>query len=209
MIQRKIALWETSLNYSLLKSSSDCLIVGVDEVGRGCLFGEVVAAAVAMPLKQIRLLKEIGVNDSKKLTAKRREALVSQIQGLVRGYCIIEVDNKTIDEINIFQASLKAMTEAVMGLSVSPYLCLIDGKFTLPNLPFPQLSLVKGDARSPLIASASILAKVWRDQKMIEYDQLYPNYDLKNNKGYGTKKHRDAIATYGLTPLHRQSFKIH
>jgi len=195
-------------NPELRTPNSDSLIVGVDEVGRGCLFGGVVAAAVAMPLKKIHLLKEIGVNDSKKLTAKKREALVSQIEGLVTGYCIIEVDNVTIDRINIFQASLQAMTEAVMGLSISPYLCLIDGKFTLPNLPFPQLSLIKGDGRSPLIASASILAKVWRDQKMLEYDQLYPQYDLKNNKGYPTKKHKDAIAAYGLTPLHRKSFKV-
>lgn len=187
-------------------NSDDSLMVGVDEVGRGCLFGGVVAAAVAIPLKKIGMLKEIGVKDSKKLTAKRREALVSHIQSLVTSYCIVEIDHQTIDRINIFQASLQAMTEAIMGLSISPYLCLIDGKFTLPSLPFPQLSLIKGDERSPLIASASILAKVWRDQKMLEYDQLYPHYDLKNNKGYPTKKHKDAIAVYGLTPLHRKSF---
>lgn len=188
-------------------NSNHSFIVGVDEVGRGCLFGGVVAAAVAMPLKKIHLLKEIGVKDSKKLTAKKREALVSQIQSLVTSYCIVEIDNQTIDRLNIFQASLQAMTEAIVGLSISPYLCLIDGKFTLPRLPFPQLSLIKGDARSPLIASASILAKVWRDQKMLEYDLQYPHYDLKNNKGYPTKKHKEAIALCGLTPLHRQSFK--
>lgn len=188
-------------------NTDDSLIIGVDEVGRGCLFGGVVAAAVAMPLKKIHLLKEIGVNDSKKLTAKKREALVTPIQSLVTSYCIVEVDNKTIDRINIFQASLQAMTEAIMGLSISPYLCLIDGKFTLPTLPFPQLSLIQGDMRSPLIASASILAKVWRDRQMLEYDQIYPHYDLKNNKGYPTKKHKDAIALHGLTPLHRQSFR--
>jgi len=187
-------------------NSDDSLMVGVDEVGRGCLFGGVVAAAVAIPLKKIGMLKEIGVKDSKKLTAKRREALVSHIQSLVTSYCIVEIDHQTIDRINIFQASLQAMTEAIMGLSISPYLCLIDGKFTLPILPFLQLSLIKGDAQSPLIASASILAKVWRDQKMLVYDQLYPHYDLKNNKGYPTKKHKDAIAVYGLTPLHRKSF---
>ncbi|PHV62485.1 ribonuclease HII [Cyanobacterium aponinum] len=206
MKQKKINFLESSLNYSLLKSDSDSLIVGVDEVGRGCLFGGVVAAAVAMPLKKIHLLRDIGVNDSKKLTARKRESLINPIKAVVDCYSIVEVDNITIDQINIFQASLLAMTRAILNLSISPYLCLVDGKFTLPNLSFPQISLIKGDMRSPLIASASILAKVWRDEKMLEYDQRYPNYDLKNNKGYGTKKHRDAIALYGLTPLHRKSF---
>ncbi|MTF39987.1 ribonuclease HII [Cyanobacterium aponinum UTEX 3222] len=206
MKQKKINFLESSLNYSLLKSDSDSLIVGVDEVGRGCLFGGVVAAAVAMPLKKIHLLRDIGVNDSKKLTPRKRESLINPIKAVVDCYSIVEVDNITIDQINIFQASLLAMTRAILNLSISPYLCLVDGKFTLPNLSFPQISLIKGDMRSPLIASASILAKVWRDEKMLEYDQRYPNYDLKNNKGYGTKKHRDAIALYGLTPLHRKSF---
>lgn len=206
MKQHKINFLESSFNYSLLKSNSDSLIVGVDEVGRGCLFGGVVAAAVAMPLKKIHLLKDIGVNDSKKLTARKRQSLINPIKTVVDCYSVVEVDNITIDQINIFQASLLAMTKAILNLSISPYLCLVDGKFTLPNLAFPQISLVKGDMRSPLIASASILAKVWRDEKMLEYDQRYPNYDLKNNKGYGTKKHRDAIALYGLTPLHRKSF---
>jgi len=206
MKQKKINFLESSLNYSLLKSDSDSLIVGVDEVGRGCLFGGVVAAAVAMPLRKIHLLRDIGVNDSKKLTPRKRESLINPIKAVVDSYSIVEVDNITIDQINIFQASLLAMTRAILNLSISPYLCLVDGKFTLPNLAFPQISLIKGDMRSPLIASASILAKVWRDEKMLEYDQRYPNYDLKNNKGYGTKKHRDAIALYGLTPLHRKSF---
>ncbi|WP_330202408.1 ribonuclease HII [Cyanobacterium sp. Dongsha4] len=206
MKQHKINFLESSFHYSLLKSNSDSLIVGVDEVGRGCLFGGVVAAAVAMPLKKIHLLKDIGVNDSKKLTARKRQSLINPIKTVVDCYSVVEVDNITIDQINIFQASLLAMTKAILNLSISPYLCLVDGKFTLPNLAFPQISLVKGDMRSPLIASASILAKVWRDEKMLEYDQRYPNYDLKNNKGYGTKKHRDAIALYGLTPLHRKSF---
>ncbi|AFZ55008.1 ribonuclease HII [Cyanobacterium aponinum] len=206
MKQKKINFLESSLNYSLLKSDSDSLIVGVDEVGRGCLFGGVVAAAVAMPLKKIHLLRDIGVNDSKKLTPRKRESLINPIKAVVDCYSIVEVDNITIDQINIFQASLLAMTRAILNLSISPYLCLVDGKFTLPNLSFPQISLIKGDMRSPLIASASILAKVWRDEKMLEYDQRYTNYDLKNNKGYGTKKHLDAIALYGLTPLHRKSF---
>lgn len=196
---------ESSLNYSLLKSDSDSLIVGVDEVGRGCLFGGVVAAAVAMPLKKIHLLRDIGVNDSKKLTPRKRESLINPIKAVVDCYSIVEVDNITIDQINIFQASLLAMTRAILNLSISPYLCLVDGKFTLPNLSFPQISLIKGDMRSPLIASASILAKVWRDEKMLEYDQRYTNYDLKIIKVM-VQKHLDAIALYGLTPLHRKSF---
>lgn len=179
MKQKKINFLESSLNYSLLKSDSDSLIVGVDEVGRGCLFGGVVAAAVAMPLKKIHLLRDIGVNDSKKLTPRKRESLINPIKAVVDCYSIVEVDNITIDQINIFQASLLAMTRAILNLSISPYLCLVDGKFTLPNLSFPQISLIKGDMRSPLIASASILAKVWRDEKMLEYDQRYTNYDLK------------------------------
>jgi ribonuclease HII len=151
-------------------------------------------------------LENIGVKDSKKLTAKKREALVPQIQDIVTHWHIIEVDNLTIDQINIFQASLQAMTNAIHGLPVNPFLCLVDGKFSLPKLKYPQKTLVKGDLRSSVIAATSILAKVWRDQKMIQYHEQYPMYDLKNNKGYGTKKHLEAIKKYGVTPLHRLSF---
>ncbi|WP_017294005.1 ribonuclease HII [Geminocystis herdmanii] len=182
------------------------LVAGVDEVGRGCLCGSVVACAVVLPYNQAYLLEDMGVKDSKKLTAKQRLAMISLIQEVVTDWCIAEVDNSTIDSINIHQASLLAMSQAIKGLSVSPSLCLIDGKFSVPNLPYAQVSLVKGDARSSIIASASILAKVDRDQKMIFYDNQYPEYDWKNNKGYGTKKHLLAIQKYGVTPLHRLSF---
>lgn len=182
------------------------LIVGVDEVGRGCLFGEVVACAVVLPFDDFYKLDHIGVTDSKKLTAKKREALVPKIQKIVTGWHIAEIDNLIIDEINIFQASLQAMTKAINGLSFHPALCLVDGNASLPELKYPQKTLIKGDLRSPVIAAASILAKVWRDQKMIQYHQQYPEYDFKNNKGYGTKKHLEAIKKYGITPLHRLSF---
>lgn len=182
------------------------LVAGVDEVGRGCLCGSVVACAIVLPVKQIPLLEEIGVKDSKKLSPKQRETKASLIKEIVRDWCVGEVNNKIIDKINIHQASLLAMKEAIEGLSVTPDLCLIDGKFLVPNLSYRQINLIKGDDRSSVIASASIIAKVDRDQKMIAYDQQYPEYDFKNNKGYGTKKHLLAIEKYGLTPLHRLSF---
>jgi len=188
-------------------TDSEALIAGVDEVGRGCLFGQVVAGAVILPVKSINQLTEIGVKDSKKLTAKKRADLVSQIQEIVFDWQVTEIDNKMIDQINIFQASLLAMSQAINQLKCTPILCLIDGKFSLPNLEYPQLNLVKGDLRSPVIASASILAKVWRDQKIVEYAEKFPEYDLANNKGYPTKKHLEAIKKYGVTPFHRLSFK--
>ncbi len=187
-------------------TDSEAMITGVDEVGRGCIFGAVVAVAVVLPVKDIIKLEEIGVTDSKKLTAKKRENLVSQIQNIVRDYQIAEIDNKTIDKINILQASFQAMTEAINSLKCSPNLCLIDGNFALPNLQFRQLSLVKGDLRSPVIGCASILAKVWRDQQIIKLSEKFPQYDLQNNKGYPTKKHLEAIQKHGLTPYHRLSF---
>ena len=186
--------------------NNSALIAGVDEVGRGCLCGSVVAAVVVIPLSKLKQLTKMGVTDSKKLTAKKRKDLVPQIKELVTDWQVSEVDSKTIDQINILQASLGAMTKAIENLSVSPDLCLIDGNVLLPNLSYHQVALVKGDLRSPIIGAASILAKVWRDQQMIEYHQQYPMYDFIKNKGYGTKKHREAIDKYGLTPQHRLSF---
>ncbi|HIK38712.1 MAG: ribonuclease HII [Geminocystis sp.] len=187
------------------------LIAGVDEVGRGCIFGEVVAAAVVLPLKKVHLLRQIGVTDSKTLSPHKRKKLFPLIQQLVSAYHLAEVDNTTIDRINIHQAVIQAMTKAVEGLGITPSVCLIDGPFTLtPTLqspaPFRQIPLVRGDKRSPVIAAASILAKVWRDEKMRQYHQIYPQYDLLNNKGYPTKKHLASIARYGITPHHRLSF---
>ncbi|MGY6530231.1 MAG: ribonuclease HII [Cyanobacterium sp.] len=182
------------------------LVAGVDEVGRGCLFGEVVAAAVVMPVNKIHFLADLGVKDSKKLTPKKRDALVPHIQSLVTDYGIGVMDVATIDKINILQASLCAMYGALTNLKVVPELCLVDGNQSIPKLPYPQITMIQGDGRSPLIAAASILAKVWRDQKMVEYSLKYPHYDLENNKGYGTKKHLRAIEKYGITPHHRRSF---
>ena len=187
-------------------NNDSALIAGVDEVGRGCLFGSVVAAVVVIPLCKLKQLNRMGITDSKKLTAKKREKLVPQIKEFVTDWQIAEVESQTIDRINILQASLQAMQQAITSLSVVPDLCLIDGNKLVPNLSYPQITVVKGDLRSSIIGAASILAKVWRDQQMIAYHQQYPMYDLNNNKGYGTKKHLDAIAKHGITPQHRLSF---
>lgn len=182
------------------------LVAGVDEVGRGCLFGEVVAVAVVMPVHKIGLLADLGVKDSKKLSPKKRERLVPEIQSLVTDSAMGVVDVVTIDKVNILQASLLAMYEAIMTLKSTPELCLVDGNQSIPRLGLPQITMIQGDGRSPIIAAASILAKVWRDQKMLDYSRQYPHYDLENNKGYGTKKHLRAIEKYGITPHHRSSF---
>jgi ribonuclease HII len=186
--------------------NDSALIAGVDEVGRGCLCGSVVASVVVIPLSKLAELDQMGITDSKKLTAKKREQLIPQIKDFVTDWQIAEIDSQTIDRINILQASLEAMRQAITNLAVTPDLCLIDGNKLIPNLSYPQVAVVKGDLRSSIIGAASILAKVWRDQQMIAYHQEYPMYDFKNNKGYGTKKHLEAIAKYGLTPQHRYSF---
>jgi len=202
---KTISQLELPLDLDLNKylADSEAMIAGVDEVGRGCIFGAVVAVAVILPVKLISKLEDIGVTDSKKLTAKKRENLVSKIHGIVQDYQVAEIDNKIIDKINILQASFQAMTEAINNLKSSPDLCLIDGKFTLPSLQFRQLSIIKGDLQSPVIGSASILAKVWRDKQIIKLAEKFPEYDLANNKGYPTKKHLAAIKKYGLTSYHR------
>ncbi|MBE9222114.1 ribonuclease HII [Cyanobacterium stanieri LEGE 03274] len=192
--------------FALDSLAPTALVAGVDEVGRGCLFGEVVAVAVVMPVHKVHLLTDLGVKDSKKLSPKKREGLVPKIQSLVTDSAMGVVDVATIDKVNILQASLLAMYEAIMTLKSIPELCLVDGNQSIPRLGLPQITMIQGDGRSPLIAAASILAKVWRDQKMVEYSRQYPHYDLENNKGYGTKKHLRAIEEYGITPHHRSSF---
>jgi ribonuclease HII len=182
------------------------LIAGVDEVGRGALFGVVVTAAVMLPKKAIVDCQNWGVKDSKKLSARRREQLGSQIQQVAITYQIGVASVAEIDELNILQATLVAMRRAITGLSVTPELCLVDGNKSIPNLDLPQQTLVKGEDRSISIAAASILAKVWRDQLMIELAAIYPMYHLDQNKGYGTAQHLMAIEKYGITPEHRQSF---
>ncbi len=184
------------------------LIAGVDEVGRGCLFGSVVACAVVITAEQEPLLWAMGVKDSKQLSAKNRELLVPKIKAVVTDWAIASASVAEIDELNILQATFLAMGRAVASLKVQPDHCLIDGNKTIPNFALSQEALVKGDSKSGAIAAASILAKVQRDQEMLQFAQVYPEYDLANNKGYGTKKHRQAIAQWGLTEHHRQSFKL-
>ncbi|PSB57705.1 ribonuclease HII [Chamaesiphon polymorphus] len=192
------------ISYELTRPEE--LIAGVDEVGRGALFGVVVTAAVILPKDAIERCQSWGVKDSKKLSPQRRELLVPQIQQIAIAYQIGIATVAEIDEINILQATLVAMRRAITGLAVTPELCLVDGNRAIPQLDIPQQTLVKGEDRSTSIAAASILAKVWRDRVTSELAAIYPMYDLENNKGYGTLQHRNAIEKYGITPEHRQSF---
>ncbi|WP_150268126.1 ribonuclease HII [Paenibacillus tepidiphilus] len=176
-------------------------IAGVDEVGRGCLFGDVVAAAVILPEG---LIIE-GVDDSKKLTAKKREALFAQIMEQALAVSVGQVDAAMIDEINIKQASRLAMKLAVEGLGEVPDYMLIDAEKV--DLPQPQRAIIKGDANSQSIAAASIVAKVTRDRLCEgEWEELYPDYGIKIHKGYATKLHREQLLSLGPTPMHRRSF---
>ena len=186
-------------------------VAGVDEVGRGCLFGEVVAAAVILPIAKLVDLQNLGVTDSKKLSAKRREQLDLFIREVAIAYAIGTASVDEIDEMNILAASLLAMERAIAQLNPQPKLCLIDGnqllRFKLIT-PIPQTTVVKGDSLSISIASASIVAKVWRDRRMVELAETYTGYDIATNKGYGTAKHRQAIRQLGYSDLHRKTFKI-
>lgn len=183
------------------------LVAGVDEVGRGCLFGPVVAAAVILPASVLPQLAYAGVKDSKQLSRLRRLKLAQEIQGLALDWRIGYATSAEIDRINILQASLLAMKRAVLKLKVQPDLCLVDGNQPVPDLPMPQRTMIKGDQRSLEIAAASVVAKVWRDDLIIRLAEKYPNYDLVANKGYGTERHRLALQNYGPSRLHRQSFR--
>ncbi|GGF80466.1 hypothetical protein GCM10010912_26960 [Paenibacillus albidus] len=176
-------------------------IAGVDEVGRGCLFGDVVAAAVILPEG---LIIE-GVDDSKKLTAKKRDALFEIIMEQAVAVGVGHVDSLVIDEINIKQASRLAMKKAVEALNHTPDYMLIDAEKV--DLPLPQRAIIKGDANSQSIAAASIVAKVTRD-RLCEglWEELYPDYGIAIHKGYATKLHREQITLLGPTPMHRRSF---
>jgi len=175
-------------------------IAGLDEAGRGALFGPVVAGAVILnPGHRI-----VGLDDSKKLTARRRAELAERIRERAQAWAVAEVDAGWIDAWNILEASRRAMTEALSKLRLPPDFLLLDA-LTL-DLPIGQKALIKGDARSISIAAASILAKVERDRLMQEWDQVYPQYGLARNKGYGTCHHLEALRQHGPTPLHRFSF---
>ncbi len=176
-------------------------ICGVDEAGRGPLCGPVAAAAVIMPKGSCIE----GVNDSKKLTEKKREILYDEIIKEAIAYHVCLIDNEEIDRINILNATLKAMEKAINGLSPKADFALIDGNRN-KGITTPNQMVIKGDAKSYSIACASILAKVTRDRLMVEYDKMYPEYGFLKHKGYGTKAHYEAIQQYGITPIHRKTF---
>tara|TARA_R110001583_G_scaffold12207_2_gene54220 strand:- start:762 stop:1361 length:600 start_codon:yes stop_codon:yes gene_type:complete len=177
------------------------LTAGVDEVGRGPLCGDVVTAAVILdPENPIA-----GLNDSKKLTEKRREALFDEIQQKALSFCVARASVAEIDDINILQASLLAMHRAVAGLSIQPEYVLVDGN-KVPKWPYKAEAVVKGDSRVPAIAAASILAKVTRDREMVALDSVYPGYGIAGHKGYPTKVHMEALQRLGVTPIHRRSY---
>ncbi len=179
---------------------------GVDEVGRGALFGPVVAAAVVLPVAAVAPLTLAGVTDSKQLKAAKRQQLALQIRQIAN--CSVGLASvHEIDRINILQASLLAMRRAVQQLSPVPRLCLVDGNQPVPNLPVLQQTVIRGDQSVLAIAAASIIAKVWRDELIIRLDRRYPGYDLASNKGYGSARHRAGIARLGICPQHRKSFR--
>ena len=177
------------------------LIAGVDEVGRGPLIGPVVTAAVILP----KDYKNEDINDSKKLTEKKREKLYDIIKKDAIAIGIGMCTEKVIDEINILEATKKAMKEAINNLEVKPSHVLIDA--VKLDIDLPSTSIIKGDAKSISIAAASIIAKVTRDRMLVEMDKEYPMYDLAKNKGYGTKKHIEALNKYGPCKYHRLSFE--
>lgn len=176
-------------------------ICGIDEAGRGPLCGPVVAAAVI--LKKDDHIE--GVNDSKKLSEKKREMLFEIIKERAVAYSVGIVDEKTIDEINILEATRLAMKKAVEGLKVKAEYALVDAEKKVP-ISIPYTPIIKGDQLSESIAAASIIAKVTRDHMVLELDGKYPEYNFKKNKGYGTREHTDAIIKYGLCDAHRRSF---
>ena len=177
-------------------------IVGTDEVGRGPLAGPVVAAAVVLP----RGVEILGINDSKKLSEKRREALAEEIKAKALAYKIAEVSSAEIDRVNILHAAERAMKEAVEALPFGDYL-LVDGQNQL-DVRLPVRNLIGGDSTSISIAAASIIAKVYRDHLMVQLDSVYPQYNFAQNKGYGTADHYAALQKYGPSPVHRRSFRL-
>ena len=184
-----------------LWSAGKDFIAGVDEVGRGPLAGPVVTAAVILP-KDFSLL---GVDDSKKLSPKRREELFEQIKDAAVCWAIGRREPDRIDGINILEATKEAMLDAIRALPVKPDHVLIDA-VRLPGLEMPQTSIIKGDARSVSIAAASILAKVTRDREMVEMAEIYPGYAFESNKGYGTAAHYEGLRALGPCPIHRKTF---
>lgn len=190
-----------------IRAEGVSLLCGVDEAGRGPLAGPVFAAAVILRPDAV----PEGLNDSKKLSEKKREALFEDICREALAYGIASASVEEIEEYNILQATFLAMRRAVESLSVTPELLLIDGNRTPPGLTVPSRTLVKGDALSASVGAASILAKVSRDRLLMELDREYPQYAFAKHKGYGTALHYEKLAEYGMCPAHRPSFlkKLH
>ncbi len=199
--KQRLRLAEMSVFENELRAAGKRYIAGVDEVGRGPLAGPVVTAAVILPVD----FDVLGVDDSKKLTPKRREYLFDLIKDAAVAYAIGRRDNLRIDEINILEATKEAMMDSIKQLSVKPDHVLIDA-VTLKSLDIPQTSIIHGDARSVSIAAASILAKVTRDREMEKFAVVYPGYAFESNKGYGTKAHYEGLARLGPCPIHRRTF---
>jgi ribonuclease HII len=176
-------------------------VCGVDEAGRGPLCGPVVAAACILPVGLVLP----GLNDSKKLSEKKRDILFEQIKENAVAYCIASASVEEIDQLNILEATLLAMRRAIDGLSVKADFALIDGNIAR-DFPISAKAVISGDATSPSIAAASILAKVTRDRMCIELDAAYPQYGIAKHKGYGTKTHMQALREYGPSPIHRKQF---
>lgn len=189
------------INESFVSVYKGFLLAGCDEVGRGPLAGDVVAAAVILdPENPIE-----GLDDSKKLTEKKRELLFDEIKLKAKSWCVARASVEEIDRINILQASLLAMTRAVEGLSIQPEHVLVDGN-KLPKWKYPAEAVVKGDSRVAAISAASILAKVTRDREMILLDKQYPGYGFADHKGYPTQVHMEALDKLGVTDIHRRSY---
>lgn len=184
--------------------SQFALEAGTDEAGRGCLAGPVTAAAVLLPEGFCNEL----LNDSKQLTEKTRLELRTLIESVAISFSVVHISHEEIDKINILNASIKAMQQAVLKLNPCPEYLIVDGNRFKAIENIPHTCIVKGDSKYLSIAAASVLAKTYRDDYMKELHRDYPMYDWNNNKGYPTKRHRDAIRNFGATPHHRQSFKL-
>lgn len=198
--EKEVLRLEAMMEFERKYSEYD-YICGIDEVGRGPLAGPVVAAAVILPKDSYYQY----LNDSKKVTEKRRNRLYDEITTEAVSYGIGLVSPDIIDDINILQATYVAMKKAINALSIRPQMILVDAVH-IPDIGIPQVGIVKGDAKSISIAAASIVAKVYRDRLMTEYDALYPEYKFAKNKGYGTKEHMQALHEIGMSPIHRKSF---
>ena len=183
-------------------SSGFNILCGVDEAGRGPLAGPVCAAAVILPEDTVIE----GLDDSKKLSEKKRERLYDEITKKATAYCVAYGTLEEIESVNILEATFIAMNRAIDGLKVKPDFAIIDGNRVPKGIKIPCATLVKGDSKSMSVAAASILAKVTRDRLMLTYDEKYPQYNFKKHKGYGTKEHTELLKQYGPSPIHRLSF---